>query len=292
MRVLVTGQSGQIAKSMLALSAEDADIIAVGRPDLDISNISSIERVIARERPNILVNAAAYTAVDRAENDVEAVYSANRDGACNAATAAASAGIPIIHLSTDYVFAGDKNSPYIETDEPSPASVYGRSKLEGEMAVMDACPEHVILRTAWIYSPHGQNFLRTMLGLAATRDAVRVVDDQHGTPTYAPDIAAGILVVARRVLDNPASARWQGIYNFVASGRTTWAGFAEEIFKQSMIYGGLSARVERITTADYPTRAARPKNSCLDTTKFHAVFQYSLPDWKDGVERCIAELTV
>jgi dTDP-4-dehydrorhamnose reductase len=290
MKVLVTGRSGQIAQSLLALTAPDVDVIAIGRPDLDISHISSIERAIARERPDILVNAAAYTAVDRAEDDINAAYAANRDGAGHAAKAAASAGIPIIHLSTDYVFAGDKTSPYVETDQTGPASIYGRSKLEGEEAIEDACPAHVILRTAWVYSPYGENFLRTMLRLAATRDVVRVVDDQHGTPTYAPDIASGILSLAQHIFENPAPEPWRGIYNFVAAGYTTWAGFAEEIFQQSKLCGGKFAHVEKITTAEYPTRAARPKYSHLDTSKFQTVFQQQLPDWKDGIKRCIRVL--
>lgn len=292
MRVLVTGRSGQIAQSMLALSDTGIEVIAVGRPELDIQNCLSIARVIDRERPDILVNAAAYTAVDRAESEVEAAYAANRDGASHAAKAAAAAGIPIIQISTDYVFSGDKASAYVETDVTDPTSVYGRSKLDGEKAVMDACASHVILRTAWVYSPYGQNFLRTMLRLGADRDVVRVVDDQHGTPTYASDIAEGILMVARRVLDNPTTSNWQGVFNFVAGGQTTWAGFAEAIFLQSAMRGGPAVRVEKITTADYPTRAARPMNSCLDMSKFRSVFQYTLPDWRDGVRRCMKELVV
>ena len=290
MKLLVTGRSGQVATSLLALAAPDLEIVALGRPELDITDRASLDRAIAAHRPDVVVSAGAYTAVDRAETDVDVAFAANRDGAGHAAAAAAAAGLPIIHISTDYVFPGDKAEPYVESDATGPVSVYGRSKLEGETAVLAANPQAAVLRTAWVYSPYGNNFLKTMLKLAATRDALRVVGDQQGTPTYAPDIAEAIVVVARRMLASPAAEDWRGVFHLVATGTTNWADFAAEIFRQSAARGGPSASVEAIGTADYPTPAHRPANSRLDTARFNGVFGHRLPSWQDGVGRCLAAL--
>jgi dTDP-4-dehydrorhamnose reductase len=290
MRILVTGKQGQVARALAALSNDDMQIVTLGRPDLDITDRDSIARAIARERPDILVNPAAYTAVDKAESEPDAAFAVNRDGAENVAAAANVAGVPIIHVSTDYVFAGDKAKPYVETDATGPTGVYGRSKLAGEEAVAAANATHVILRAAWVFSPWGSNFAKTMLRLAGERETVRVVADQHGTPTYAPDIAVGIGAVARRVAAEPDSKDWRGLFHMVADGETTWAGFAEEIFIQSARRSGPSARVEPIATADYPTPAKRPANSRLDTAKFCAIFGHGLPDWREGVARCVGEI--
>lgn len=294
-RLLVTGYEGQVARGLLAIAGPSGGrptVNALGRPDLDITDLSSVERAIDAFSPDLLVNTAAYTAVDKAENDVEAAFAINRDGARNVAAAAADAGLPIIHISTDYVFDGDKAEPYVETDATGPTGIYGRSKLEGEHAVAAANPRHAILRTAWVYSTHGHNFLKTMLRLAANQDVVRVVADQYGTPTYAADIANGLLSVARKILATPEREDWRGVFHMVAEGGTSWAGFAEEIFAQSARYGGPCARVEPIRTTDYPTAAKRPANSRLDTTKFQKTFGYVLPDWKDGVRRCVSGLSV
>lgn len=290
MRILVTGRDGQVARSLTAAASRGLSATTLGRPDLDITDAGAIARAIDVVRPDIVVNPAAYTAVDRAESEAEAAFAVNRDGAGNVAAAAAAAGLPIIHISTDYVFAGGKTAPYVETDITGPTGVYGRSKLAGEQAVAAANPAHAILRTAWVYSAHGNNFVKTMLRLAGDRDVVRVVADQHGTPTYAADIAAGIVAVARRILAAPQRDDWRGIFHMVAAGETSWAGFAAEIFSQSAEHGGPGARVEQITTADYPTPARRPANSRLDTTKFRATFAYALPEWRSGVKRCVAEL--
>jgi dTDP-4-dehydrorhamnose reductase len=289
-KLLVTGANGQVAQSLLGLNQAELEVIALGRPDLDITFRPSLERAIAVHRPDVVVSAAAYTAVDKAESEEDAAYGANRDGAANVAAAAAAANLPIIHLSTDYVFAGTKPVPYTETDPTDPKSVYGRSKLAGETSVLAANPASVILRTAWVYSPYGSNFLKTMLRLAGEREVLRVVADQHGTPTYAPDIAKAIVKVARYLAAHPDAEEWRGVFHMVASGETNWAGFAEEIFRQSAERGGPSSQVEAITTADYPTPAARPKHSRLDSARFRAVFQHMLPDWRDGVRRCLAAL--
>ena len=292
MKILVTGRSGQVATSFLALSSPTIEIVALGRPKLDITDRASLDRAITMHLPDVVVSAAAYTAVDRAETDEKAAFAANRDGAGNVAAAAAAAGLPVIHLSTDYVFSGSKMTAYEETDPTGPAGVYGRSKLDGEAAVLAANPHAAVLRTAWVYSPYGANFLKTMLRLAGDRDVVRVVADQHGTPTYAPDIAEAIIIVAQRMLDAPDEADGRGIFHLVATGTTNWAEFATEIFRQSAIHGGPVAAVDAIGTADYSTPAPRPANSCLDSRLFERVFQHSLPIWQDGVARCLAAISI
>lgn len=290
MRLLVTGREGQLARSLAALSGGDATVIALGRPDLDIADADSVARAIAAHAPDIVVNAAAYTAVDRAESEAEQAFRVNRDGAGNVAAAAARAGLPVIHVSTDYVFSGHEPGARREDDPTDPQNVYGASKLAGEAAVAAAGPAHAILRTAWVYSPYGSNFLKTMLRLGAERGRVRVVADQAGTPTYAPDIAEAIVAAARVILAEPDSPAWRGVFHLVAQGETNWAAFAREIFRQSAARGGVSAEVEDITTADYPTPARRPANSRLDTARFAAAFGHRLPDWRDGVARCLAAL--
>ena len=289
MRVLVTGRDGQVARCLADLSGEGREIVTLGRPDLDLTNQDSVAAAIAKVRPDIVVNPAAYTAVDKAESEPDAAFAVNARGAEAMALAAAQAGIPIVHISTDYVFAGDKDAPYVETDATGPTGVYGASKLEGETRVLAANPRAVVLRTAWVYSPYGNNFLKTMLRVAADRDLLKVVADQHGTPTYAPDIAAGIIAVCERMLAEP-EGDWSGVYHMVAAGETTWAGFAEAIFQSSNERGGPSARIEPITTADYPTPARRPANSRLDASRFETIFRHRLPGWETGVIRCLDAL--
>lgn len=286
--ILVAGKSGQVARSLADLTVPDFTFVAVGRPELDLADTASIERTIQTHRPVALVNAAAYTAVDKAESEPEQAFAINRDGAADLARAAARYGLPIIHISTDYVFPGDKSSPYVETDATGPLGIYGHSKLEGEEAVAQANSAHVILRTAWVFSPYGSNFLKTMLRLASQRDTLSVVADQHGTPTYAPDLADAIVSVLRLVLSKPADRTWKGIFHLVAEGEATWAQFAEEVFRVSKARGGVSAHVNPIATAEYPTPARRPVNSRLDTKRFILTFGHTLPDWRSGVERCIA----
>ncbi|MGV1867588.1 MULTISPECIES: dTDP-4-dehydrorhamnose reductase [unclassified Rhizobium] len=290
MRILVAGREGQVARAFSALNNPEIDIVCIGRPTLDIRDRLSIDRAIEKVNPHIVVNAAAYTAVDRAENDRETAYAANRDGAGNASAAAAAAGIPIIHISTDYVFSGDKALPYVESDLVSPQGVYGASKLAGELAVATANPAHIIIRTSWIYSVWGNNFLKTMLRLASTCDEIGVVADQRGNPTYAPELVRGIVTAARVALLAPQSTHWRGIFHLSGNGDTVWADFAEAIFEASARGGGDSARVLRICTADYPTAARRPINSCLDSGKFRNVFDFASREWKESVVECIATL--
>ena len=290
MKLLVTGRTGQIARSLLDLANEEIAIVACGRPELDIVDRAAIDRAIAAHRPDVVVSAGAYTAVDQAESDEATAFAVNRDGAGNVAAAAVAAGLPLIHISTDYVFDGAKPTPYIETDKTAPQGVYGVSKLAGEEAVLAALPGAVVLRTAWVFSFYGNNFLKTMLRLAHGRDLVRVVVDQCGNPTYAPDIAAGIVAVARRIVSEPVSSadtRPRGVFHMTAAGEANWAGFADEIFKQSKDRGGPFARVEPITTAEYPTPAKRPANSRLDCSHFITAFNHKIPHWQDGVTRSL-----
>lgn len=289
MRILVTGRQGQLACCLADRSNGAHEIVAVGRPELDIEKRETIAAAIAKYRPDVLVNPAAYTAVDRAETEEDAAFAVNALGAENAAAAAADTGLPIIHISTDYVFAGDKPSPYVESDPTDPAGAYGRTKLEGERRVLAANPRSVVLRTAWVFSAYGGNFLKTMLRLAGERDSLRIVADQHGTPTYGPDIAAGVIAVADRMVAD-RDGDWPGIYHMVAHGETSWAGFAEAIFAASRDRGGAFADVVPITTAEYPTPARRPANSRLDTKRFEAAFGHQLPNWQDGVLRCLGAL--
>jgi dTDP-4-dehydrorhamnose reductase len=288
--MLVTGNKGQVALALASLNVPDLDIVAVGRPELDIADETSVAKVFEAIRPQIVVNTAAFTEVDKAEDDVDAAFAINRDGAAHVARAAAAAGCPVIHFSTDYVFPGTKASAYLETDETGPLGVYGRSKLAGEEAVAAANPAHVMLRTAWVYSPYGKNFVKTMLRLARERDTISVVSDQQGTPTSAAFLAKSVAIVARHILADPAGARWRGVFHLVADGATDWAGFAEEIFAQSARRGGPSAAVNRITTSEYKTAAARPANSRLDTARFRSVFAVEPPRWQDDVAACVGAL--
>lgn len=286
-KLLVTGRQGQIAQALAGLIRPDVTIVALGRPDVDIRDRISLDRAIARNRPDIVVNAAAYTAVDKAESDSVLAFAINAEGAGHVAAAAEAAGLPVLHLSTDYVFAGDKDDAYRETDPVAPLNVYGRSKHVGELAVAAANPAHAILRTAWVYGPHGTNFLTTMLRLAGERDSLRVVADQRGTPTHAGDLAEAILIAARAVTAAPKAENWRGLFHVAGTGETSWAGFATEIFRQSAARGGPSAHVEPIATADYPTPARRPANSRLDAGRFHTTFGHVLPHWTSGVARCL-----
>jgi dTDP-4-dehydrorhamnose reductase len=291
MRLLIAGWQGQVARSLVeaAPACPDVTACAVGRAALDICEARSIERALSGINPTVVINSAAYTAVDKAETDQERAFALNRDGARLLAEAAARRGIPIIHLSTDYVFDGRKYDPYVEDDATAPATVFGRSKLEGEAAVRDANPKHVILRTSWIFSPGGRNFVKTMLAQAAEHQRVRVVDDQRGSPTYAPHLVTIILELARRLSKPGASGQW-GVYHAANSGTTTWRQFAEEVFRRSRELGGPVAEVDPIASKDYPTPAQRPMNSQLDCSKLERTFRMRMPAWQDGVADCVQRL--
>ncbi len=291
MRILVTGREGQVARSLAERAAAypGTTILLVGRPDLDLLQPESVRSAVAKARPDVVVSAAAYTAVDRAEDEAELAFAVNAVGAGAVAAAAAEAGAPVIHLSTDYVFPGDGEGEHAEIDPTGPTSVYGRSKLAGEMAVAGATPRHVILRTAWVYSPYGRNFVKAMLGLARERDSVRVVADQWGNPTAAADIADGILRVAAAILSDERPDHF-GVFHLAGGGSTSWAGFARALFAESARRGGPHAAVEDIGTAEYPTRARRPRNSRLSSLKFAETFGWRPPAWQDSCRRVVVRL--
>jgi dTDP-4-dehydrorhamnose reductase len=293
MKILVAGAQGQLARCLLekARTHNNLTVMALGRPQLDIADKACVARAIVAERPDVVVNAAAYTAVDKAESDSGAAFAINCDGAGALAATAAAHGCPIIQISTDYVFDGSKVSAYIETDPTNPANVYGRSKLAGEAAVAAANARHLILRTSWLYAPQGHNFLVTMLRLARERPELRVVADQRGNPTHAPHLAEAILAISERLAAGAQPAQPWGIYHATSAGETTWAGFAAAIVEAGAQRLGVPrVPVIPIATREYPTPARRPANSCLDCSKLQRVFGLKLPPWQQGVEQCIAEL--
>jgi len=288
--ILVAGRTGQLARCL----AEEARrrgraLVALGRPELDLARPELLAKAVVAHTPRAIVNAAAYTAVDKAEAEPTLAMAVNRDGAGALAAVARRLGVPLIHVSTDYVFDGRKAAPYREDDLPSPLGAYGRSKLDGEVAVRAACPAAVILRTSWVYSPFAQNFVTTMLRLAATREKVQVVDDQHGAPTAAGDIVAAILdltelLTAQRIDD------LGGVYHLAAAGETTWHGFAGAIFAGWARRGHRVPALAPITTAQCPTAARRPANSRLDCSKIARVFGLRLPPWQSSLDRCLNDL--
>jgi dTDP-4-dehydrorhamnose reductase len=285
--ILVAGKSGQLARCLVDIGRQRAlPIVAVARAEFDLENSCSIDRVVDAVLPRAIVNAAAYTAVDMAESEPERAFAVNRDGARRLAAAARRLQIPFAHVSTDYVFDGRKSSAYFEDDIPCPLGVYGRSKLEGEMAVMDANPDALVFRTSWVYSPYGTNFLKTMLRLAGTRDVVRVVDDQRGAPTAAIDVASAIIDALAQVLAENDHRR-AGIYHVTAAGETTWYGFAKAIFAGWRDRGHRVPRLEAIATDDYPSLVERPANSRLDCGKIGRVFGVRLPLWSTSLGACL-----
>ncbi|MCA0029727.1 dTDP-4-dehydrorhamnose reductase [Mesorhizobium sp. B263B2A] len=291
MRIVVTGRDGQVAASLLEAgqSRADVDVVAIGRPEFDLARPDTIIEVIAETEPDIVVSAAAYTAVDQAEDEPDMAFAVNATGAGKVAEAAARLGVPVIHLSTDYVFDGSAPGAYVETDATAPLGVYGASKLAGEQAVAAAGPRHLILRTAWVYSPFGRNFVKTMLRLAADRDEIAVVADQWGNPTSALDIADAILHAAARLPRNKELAAF-GTYHLAGTGETNWSGFARHILDTSLAFGGPWARVRDIATMDYPTKARRPANSRLSSAKFASVFGWNAPDWRLSTEAVVRRL--
>ena len=286
--ILVVGKSGQLARSLVdAAARRDIPLVALGRPDLDLRNPGTIDRLVGVTEPHAIVNAAAYTAVDKAETDAASAFAINRDGAALLAQAAATLGLPFVHISTDYVFDGRRISSYREDDPAAPLSVYGQSKLESEIVVQQACSWAHVLRTSWVYSAYGQNFVTTMLKLAQDRPMVQVVDDQHGAPTAAADIADAIL----RILTRPQPRSDGGLYHLAASGETSWYGFADAIFTSWARRGWRIPKLRRITTADYPHIAKRPANSRLDCSKIADALGIRLPDWRSSLETCLDALS-
>jgi dTDP-4-dehydrorhamnose reductase len=281
---LCLGRSGQVATALAqAATRREIDLVCFGRGDVNLSERGAVADLIARLNPSVVFNAAAYTQVDKAETEEQAAYDLNATMPGEAANAAATIGAKFLHLSTDYVFAGDKTGPYLENDPTGPMGAYGRTKLAGELAVLAANPKAFVLRTAWVYSATGSNFVKTMLRLAATRPELGVVGDQRGCPTFADDIAEAMFNLA-------ASQGPGGLFHLTASGNATWAEFATAIFEQSAKLGGPTASVKAITSADYPTPAKRPANSELSGEKLRQTHDISLPEWRDGLQRCLEQI--
>jgi len=287
--ILVTGGTGQLASALADQGG--TRVRRVGRPEFDFDQPETIAAVFGAVRPWLVVNAAAYTAVDKAETDEAAAWRANRDGPAELARLCAAAGVPLIHVSTDYVYDGDKQEPYVETDPVGPRGVYGASKLAGEEAIRASGARAIILRTAWVYAATGRNFVLTMLDLARSRDSLRVVADQHGCPTAAADLAAGILAIATLLETDGWRDDRAGVFHAAGSGDTTWHGFAQAVFENAARHGAkVPATVVKIATADYPTPARRPANSRLDCGRLEAVFGVRLPYWRDSLARTVDEI--
>ncbi len=288
MKILVTGREGQVARS-LAERSHDFELVFASRPDLDLARPASIEGAVNATNPDLIISAAAYTAVDRAEDEPDLAMTVNGDGPGVLARAAARTGARLIHLSTDYVFNGTLDRPWREDDPVDPLNVYGATKLAGERLIAESGADFAILRTAWVYSPFGSNFVRTMLRLSETREAVNVVADQIGNPTSAFDIAEAILAMARAWRADSGHGI-NSVYHFAGTGETSWAGFARSVFSASRRAGGPTTEVVEISSAAYPTRAARPANSRLDCHRFASVFGMTAPAWRTSLERVVERL--
>jgi dTDP-4-dehydrorhamnose reductase len=289
-RILILGETGQVATALMArLPADGHEVECAGRAVVDLGDPVAARALVLARRPEVVINAAAYTAVDRAEGDEAAAEALNASGPAAAAAAAAELGATFIHFSTDYIFDGSKGLPYLETDEPCPLGVYGRSKLQGERAIAAANPRHVIIRTAWVCSPTGSNFLKTMLRLAGDRPSLGVVSDQRGRPTFAADLAEAVAVILQGLPKTDKDDRW-GVFHAVSQGETTWCGFATAIMDGSKARGGPWAEIRPITTADYPTPARRPPDSRLSTERLETIYGVRLPDWRDSLAACLDEI--
>ncbi len=286
--ILVFGAEGQVGREVMALAkAQDIQIVGCSRTQADITDFSAVEAAISSVKPHIVLNAAAYTAVDRAETELEAAYAANVVGAKVVARAAAAQHLPVIHISTDYVFDGTKIGAYLETDPIAPLGVYGATKAEGEARVREENPRHFILRTAWVYGRFGANFLKAILRLSREREELRVVADQYGCPTATQDLAEAILAIDRA---SNGGFDTSGTYHFTGAGVTTWHGFASVISEAQAQATGRRPKVTPISTADYPTLARRPTNSELDSHLFGAVFGYRARDWQTRTQETVEML--
>lgn len=287
-RILVTGSTGQLA-TCLARQGGEA-VITVGRPELDFDAPETIASVLDRHAPRLIVNAAAYTAVDKAESEPESADRANHQAPAAIAAWCAKTGVPLIHVSTDYVFDGAKGAPYVETDPTSPTGVYGRTKRDGERAVLDSGARAIILRTSWVYAAQGKNFVRTMLNAAKRMPKLRVVGDQRGCPTNAADLAAAILAIIARIDETGWQTPYGGLFHAAGTGEGSWFDLALAVFSESARNGGEIPEVERITTADWPTPAQRPADSRLDCTKLGQVFAVQLPNWRISLAGVIDDI--
>ncbi|KJS28175.1 MAG: hypothetical protein VR75_00380 [Hyphomonadaceae bacterium BRH_c29] len=285
-RILVIGKSGQMAQALASLNLPD--FVCAGRERADLADAGSLERVLREIRPDVVINTGAFTNVDGAESEPEAARAMNVTGPASLAGACAAEGVALVHLSTDCVFDGTKDEAYTPQDAPQPLGVYGQTKLDGEHEVLAASPCVLVVRVSWIFSRFGNNFVRTMLRLAGTRDEVAVVSDQIGCPTHAPALAEGLVRIAQQAAA-PGFDQW-GTFHLAGAGEINRAGMAERILETSRRHGGPSAAVRRVLTADFPTPAERPLNARLDSSETTRVFGVALPDWQEGVEVTVPAL--
>lgn len=291
LRIAVTGTAGQVARSLIERgAAADVEIVALGRPYLDLAAPETIRPALERAKPDAIVNAAAYTAVDQAESDAVAAFAVNAEGAGHVARAARALGSPLLHLSTDYVFDGALERPYREDDPTGPTGVYGASKLAGEGAVLAVDGPVAVLRTAWVYSPFGRNFAKTMAKLAQERDEVRVVADQIGCPTSALDLADALIAVARRMLRAPDDPALRGVFHLAGGEAASRQAFAQGIFDELAARNGRRCIAVPIAADDYPTPARRPANSRLDGAKLAAAYGITLPSWRHALPLVLERL--
>jgi dTDP-4-dehydrorhamnose reductase len=287
MKTLITGQHGQVSQALQQQLQGLGELIVLGRDQLDLANTDQIRTQIRAHQPDLIINAAAHTAVDLAESEPDAAFAINAIAPGILAEEAKALGIPLIHYSTDYVFDGSKPAPYTETDTPNPLGVYGQSKLDGERAIVAVGGEYLILRTSWVYSNHGKNFLLTMQRLLQEKPHMRIVADQIGAPTWAGTIAASTRALIERWQAGEAGA-W-GIYHLTAQGETSWFGFAEAIGEHLRAQGKACAELEAIPSSAYPTPAKRPLNSRLDCSRLQQQWHVSQPQWQDALRECLAE---
>ncbi len=283
MKLLVIGENGQLGWEVCRKGKNQGiDISGLDLPDFDITDPSAVKKAVSQTGVSLVINASAYTAVDKAESEPELAFAVNRDGPAYLAASCGEIGIPLIHISTDYVFDGSKKGPYLETEPVSPLGIYGKSKAAGETEIRDNLKEHIIIRTAWLYGLHGNNFVKTMLRLREEKDIFRVVADQYGCPTYAADLADAILTIAMQVSEQ-CDVIW-GTYHYCGKGVTSWHGFAQEIFDLANQFDTLRIKkVVPITTSEYPTPAKRPANSGMDCSLITKNFGISLRPWQESL---------
>ena len=288
MKLLVVGANGQVGTELCLLEPNDCQIIGLGREKLDITNAEQVAAVIVEQQPDFIVNASAYTAVDKAEEEIEMAYAVNHNGPLNLARSCHALNIPLIHISTDYVFDGTSCRPYTEDDTTQPINIYGRSKLSGEVAVRESCPQHIILRSSWVFGRFGNNFVKTMLRLGQQRNELSVVNDQQGCPSAAYDIAEAIIKICQALaLKDNQNAPW-GTYHFSGTPATNWYLFAHAIFSAAAKLGGRVPSIMPVSSSEYPTPAKRPHYTVLNCRKIERVFGIQPPGWQAALDRVVA----
>lgn len=290
MKMLVTGANGQLGREIIDVTqSKGCRVQAPPEDDLDITDVDKIDHMIGQHQPDLIINTAAYTQVDKAETEEALAFKVNKTGCSNLARMCVRHRVPLVHISTDYVFDGQKGTPYVETDPIAPLGVYGRSKAEGESEIRSILKEHIIIRTAWLYGLHGHNFVKTMLKLATSKKVIQVVADQYGSPTNAADLAQAILTVGRNL--QMGSKNCWGTYHYCGQGVITWHNFAEKIMELVRQIGGKpTASVAPVTTAEYPTPTKRPAYSALDCSRINQQFKISPQPWQKSLEKTIRRL--